>query len=137
MLTIFLVQMTIFAAPFATETKEEKDAEQASKIKSEVMRLGLQARVKIKLKNNAKFEGFVSRIESEHFVVTNGKNKEEKTIAYREVKKVKKNNLSTAAKIGIGAAITVAVVGLIAVITGRSNENKGKPCPLIFPERCP
>ncbi len=97
------------------ESKEEKQARFAEKVKVNVLKLGTgeAARVKVKLRDKTKLEGYVSAIGEEDFTITDQKTGVATTVAYPQVKSVKGNNLSTGAKIAIGAGIAAAVIFLI------------------------
>ncbi len=97
------------------DSKEEKQARFAEKVKVNVQKLGTgeTARVKVKLRDKTKLEGYISAIREEDFTVTDRKTGAATTIAYPQVKSVKGNNLSTGAKIAIGAGIAAAVILLI------------------------
>lgn len=97
------------------DSKEEKQARLAEKVKASVLKLGTgeAARVKVKLRDKTKLEGYVSAADAEGFTVTNPKTGMATAVAYPQVKSVKGNNLSTGAKIAIGAGIAAAVIFLI------------------------
>lgn len=140
-LVALLIQVTSLVSPISAVPNNEKDAALAKKVKADVMRLGQQARVQVKLKDDTKLDGYISEISAEHFVVTDARSGASTTIAYPQVKQVKRNNLSTGAKIGIVVAIAAAVGIIIAVVKGRNNEDTrneppctrtaqvGVPCP--------
>jgi hypothetical protein len=115
--------ITIPAVP-----RNEKDAVLAERIRADVMRLGRQTRVHVKLKDDTVLEGNISEITAEYFVITEARSNTSATINYQQVKQVKKNGLSKGAKIGIGVAIAVAVGIIIAVVAGRNrNSNNNEP----------
>jgi hypothetical protein len=58
-------------------------------------------------------EGYISAADGEGFIVTNLKTGTATQVAYPQVKSVKGNNLSTGAKIAIGAGIAAAVIFII------------------------
>ena len=112
----FLVFSTTFTEVASAATKAEKEAKQIEKIKQKVAKLGTgeNARVSVGLKKQDKeLKGYVSRIDEDSFVVTNVKNKETTTVAYRDVAYVGGKGLSTAAKVGIAAGAVVGGVLLI------------------------
>lgn len=114
-LMINLVGMTtVYAA-----SKEEKQARFAEKVKSNVMKLGTgqAARVKVKLRDKTKLEGYISNAGEESFTVTNLKTGLATTVAYPDVKSVQGNNLSTGAKIAIGVGIAAAIIFIILWFT--------------------
>jgi hypothetical protein len=105
-------------------SNSEKELRQASKVKENIQKLGTgeSAKVRIKLKDKTKIEGYVSGIGEDSFTVTDAENGLKTEVGYSKVKKVKGNNLSTGAKIAIGAGLTLAAVVVIAVLV------KGKVC---------
>lgn len=109
-LVALLILATSLVAQLSAAPNNEKDVALARKVREDVMRLGKQAHVRVKFKDDTKLEGHISEIGGEYFVLTDSKSGAPTTIAYTQVKQVKRNNLSAGAKIGIGAAIAAAVV---------------------------
>ena len=101
------------------ESKEEKQARFAEKIKINVLKLGTgeSTRIKVKLRDQTKLEGYVSDAGADTFTVTNRKTGVATTVAYPQVKSVQGNNLSTGAKIAIGAGIAAAIIFIILWFT--------------------
>lgn len=142
-LLLSLVILHVFSyAPLASETPKEKakKALLAAQVKAGIAELGtgVSARVRIVLYDKTKYDGYVTEIAADHFVVADAKTGATAPIAYSEVKGVKGHNLSTGAKIGIGVAIAAAIGIAIAIIAGRDNNNQsqctgtaqvGVPCP--------
>ena len=97
------------------ESKEEKQVRYAEKVKTNVLKLGTgeSARVKVKLRDKTKLEGYISAADEEGFVVTNPKSKMTTQVAYPQVKSVQGQNLSTGAKIAIGVSIAAALIFII------------------------
>src|SRR5215207_3227615 len=89
------------------------------KIKANVLKLGTgeSARVKVKLRDQAKLEGYISDAGADTFTVTNRKTGVATTIAYPQVKSVQGNNLSTGAKIAIGVGIAATVIFIVLWFT--------------------
>ena len=101
--------------PAYASSKEEKHARFADKVKVSVLKLGSgeAARVKVKLRDKTKLEGYISAADAEGFIVTNSKTGMATQVSYPQVKSVKGNNLSTGAKIAIGVGIAAAVIFII------------------------
>lgn len=101
------------------DSKEEKQARFAEKIKTNVLKLGTgeSTRVKVKLRDQAKLEGYISDAGAETFTVTNRKTGVATTLAYPQVKSIQGNNLSTGAKIAIGAGVAAAIIFIILWFT--------------------
>ena len=118
LLTLLLVAMVLNLAGVRlayADSKEEKQARFAEKIKANVLKLGTgeSTRVKVKLRDQAKLEGYISNSGTETFTVINRKTGVATTVAYPDVKSVQGNNLSTGAKIAIGVGVAVAVLFII------------------------
>ncbi|HXG65131.1 MAG TPA: hypothetical protein VNO70_08480 [Blastocatellia bacterium] len=75
--------------------------------------IGQDARIEIKLRDKTKLAGYISETGEEHFTITDDKTGVATVVAYHQVKQVKGNNLSTGAKIAIGAAIVLFAIYLI------------------------
>jgi hypothetical protein len=101
------------------DSKEEKQARFAEKIKANVLKLGTgeSTRVKVKLRDQGKLEGYLSDVGTETFTVTDRKTGVATTVAYPQVKSVQGNNLSTGAKIAIGVGIAATVIFIILWFT--------------------
>ena len=101
------------------ESKEEKHARFAEKVKANVQKLGTgeSTRVKIRLRDQSKLEGYISDASGNTFTITNRKTGVATTVAYPQVKSIEGNNLSTGAKIAIGAGIAAAIIFIILWFT--------------------
>ena len=101
------------------DSKEEKQARFTEKVKANVLKLGTgeSARVKVKLRDQAKLEGYISDAGAETFTITNRKTGVVTTVAYPQVKSVQGNNLSTGAKIAIGVGIAATIIFIILWFT--------------------
>jgi hypothetical protein len=101
--------------PAHAGTKEEKQARLAAKVKANILKLGTgeASRVKVVLRDKTKVEGYVSAADEATFTVTDPKTGTATAVAYPQVKSVRGNNLSTGAKIAIGAGVAAVVVFLI------------------------
>jgi hypothetical protein len=115
-----VVLVAVFHAGFCVQTasarsKAEKQARFAEKVKAGVEKLGVgeETYVRVKLRDKTKLAGYISEAREESFVVTNLKTSEATTVAYADVKKVKGHNLSTGAKVAIGAGVALAVILII------------------------
>jgi hypothetical protein len=122
LVTLSLVALIINLAAVRlayADSKEEKQARFAEKIKANVLKLGTgeSTRVKVKLRDQGKLEGYISDAGAESFTITNPKTGMATTVAYPQVKTVQGNNLSTGAKIAIGVGITATVLFIILWFT--------------------
>src|SRR5688572_13754988 len=120
--TLLLVALIINLAGVRlayAESKEEKQARYAEKIKANVLKLGTgeSTRLKVKLRDKAKLEGYISDAGAETFTITDRKTGVATTVAYPQVKSVQGNNLSTGAKIAIGVGIAAGIIFLILWFT--------------------
>jgi hypothetical protein len=116
--TLLLVALVINLAGVRlayANSKEEKQARFAEKVKANVLKLGTgeSTRVKVKLRDKTKFEGYISDAGAETFTVIDRKTGVATTVAYPQVKSVQGNNLSTGAKIAIGVGIAAAIIFII------------------------
>ena len=114
----FLINLAGVRVAFA-DSKDEKQTRFAEKVKANVLRLGTgeSARVKVKLRDQAKLEGYISDAGAETFTITNRKTGVATTVAYPQVKSVQGNNLSTGAKIAIGVGIAATIIFIILWFT--------------------
>lgn len=87
-----------------------------TQIKSKISSYGTgqRAKVKIEMRDGRKLKGYISSINDDGFAFTDSQTGEQTTIAYKDVAKVKKQGLSTFAKIGIAGAVLGGV--LVAVV---------------------
>ena len=121
MLTALLMQAAI--VPAFAATSAEKDAKRAAKVRTELLKLGTgnDARVKLELRDKTKVEGYLSETTEDHVTVTDDKGSATR-VPYPQVKTAHGNNLSTGAKIAIGAGIGAAVVLIILYSMYAANE---------------
>ncbi|MCA1631785.1 MAG: hypothetical protein LC785_15590 [Acidobacteria bacterium] len=106
------------AAVASAASKAEKEAAFAGKVKRNILKLGTgeAARVKLKLRDKTKLEGYVSEAGADSFTVVDAKGRTSAVVAYAQVKQVQGNNLSTGQKIAIGVGIAVAVLVIAALV---------------------
>ena len=109
-LTVLLINLS-FSTFALAETKAEKEAKFAEKVKTQITKLGVgtEAKVEVKLKDGTKLKGYVSNIGDESFSVTNDKTGAVSEIPYPNAKQIKGNNLSTGATILIAVGIIFAI----------------------------
>ena len=102
------------AVPAFAKSSAEKVARRVEKVRAQLAKLGTgkDAVVRVELQDKTRLEGYVSEAGPESFVVTN-KAGVATTVPYPQVVKAKGNNLSTGAKIAIGAAAAAAIILLI------------------------
>ena len=107
---------TIFAQPTTDNTLE--------KIKTDVSRRGTgeKSKVVVKLKNGTNLKGFIAQTGEDSFDLVDSRTKQTSAIAYRDVAQVKKQGLSTGAKIAIGVGIAAAVTVVVLVVAVRNAD---------------
>ena len=108
------------AGTHAASSREQKEAKLAADVKSRIIKLGTgsTARIEVKLRDKTKIKGYVQEITEDHFVVVDDRTGAATTIAYPQVKQVKRNKLSTGAKY----AIYVLIMGIIFAIGNSGDE---------------
>ena len=118
LLVVFVINLAGVRLAYA-ESKEEKHARYAEKVKANVLKLGTgeSTRVKVKLRDQSKLEGYISDASGDTFTITNRKTGVATTVAYPQVKSIQGNNLSTGAMIAIGAGIAAAIIFIILWFT--------------------
>jgi hypothetical protein len=72
--------------------------------------IGIESKVKVKLKDKTEIKGYISEISDNGFTVVD-KNNISNNIPYPQVKQVKGNNLSKGARIAIGIGV-ILLIGL-------------------------
>ena len=115
-MSLIVLVMNLAVATVFAETKEEKDAKFAEKVKANITKLGTgtDAKIQVKLKDGTKLKGYVNQINENSFVVVNENAVTPTEIPYSQIRQVKGNNLSTGAKIAIGVAIAVVVIFILS-----------------------
>jgi hypothetical protein len=101
-----------------------KEVEHAQKVQQAIGQLGTgsDARVKLKLRDKTKLEGYIAETSSDSFVVVDAKSSNRTAVPYSQVKQVKGNNLSTGAKIAIGVGVGIGATLLIIWLIYAANE---------------
>ncbi|HEX8709377.1 MAG TPA: hypothetical protein VF723_14125 [Pyrinomonadaceae bacterium] len=129
-LSVLLLHLFSYA-PLATETPTEKarQAMLAMQVRAAVRELGegTFSRVRVVLYDKTEYQGYITEITADHFVIADAETGMTAPIAYREVKGIKGNNFSTGAKIGIGVAIAAGIGIVIAILAARNNEEDAPP----------
>ena len=112
-LVILLFNLACMTPVYAA-SKEEKQARFALKVRENVLKFGTgqSARVKVKLHDKTKLQGYISAADDERFTVTDATGMAT-TVTYPQVKSVQGNNLSTGAKIAIGVGIAATLIFII------------------------
>ncbi len=100
------------------QTNTGNNTAAVEKIKANVTKRGTgeKARVNVKMLNGTKMKGFISQVGEDSFTLTDSKTKQTSTLAYSDVAQVKKQGLSTGAKILIGVGVGVAVTAVVLAV---------------------
>jgi uncharacterized membrane protein len=115
LLAILLVNLAVIPAIYANDTKAEKEAKFAEKVKIVINKLGVgtDSKVEVKLKDGTKLKGYVSEISDDGFVVTDANGKST-PVPYPSPKQVKGNNLNKHVIYAIGIAAFIVIIAIVA-----------------------
>ncbi len=110
--------MEIASPTLFAKSTVEKDAQKAEKVRAGILSLGVgpDARIKVKLKDQTKLEGYIKEAGDDQFVITNSQTGTDTLVAYPQVATAKGQNLSKGAKIAIGVGVAAAVVVVVLFI---------------------
>src|SRR6185295_14950918 len=91
LLACLLVQAFIFVKPVRANSNSQNQSELLQKVRKKVLKLGVGkgALVSVKLLDNTKAQGYISRADEESFVVADAKTGTVTTISYSNVAQVK------------------------------------------------
>jgi hypothetical protein len=115
LLALSLLHFGSAPARAKAKTEAEKQAKYAAKVRQSIYKLGVgpDARVAVKLQDKTRLVGYISEAGENSFVVTEPRTGAATVVTYPNVAQVKGQNLSTGAKIAIGAAIAAIILLLI------------------------
>src|SRR5918912_142316 len=101
--------------PVYADSKAEKEARLAEKVKRDINKLGTgtATRIEVKLRDKTTLKGYIGEAGEEGFSVVDAKTGAATKVLYPQVQKVNGNNLSTGAKIAIGLGIVAAVLAIL------------------------
>ena len=118
----FLLSVTGVRPAYAG-SKEEKETRFAEKVKEGIRKLGTgaEARIEVKLRDKTEMKGYVSEAGKDSFVIVDEKTSATSTVTYPQVKQVKGNNLSTAAKIAIGVGVILLPIMVAVFFVSKSD----------------
>jgi hypothetical protein len=105
--------------PIGSEDRQRFKDEQATTAKNEVQKRGIgeRSKVKVTLQDRTEIKGYISQIDAESFQVTDKKSGQVRTISYQDAMKIRRDGLSTAAKIAITAGVVAGtMIGLGVVL---------------------
>jgi hypothetical protein len=108
--------------PAYAGSKEEKQTSFAAKVKEGISKLGTgaEARIEVKLLDKTKLKGYVIEADEDSFVIVDEKTNATSRVTYAQVKQVKGNNLSTAAKIAIGVGVILLPIAIALFFASKS-----------------
>ena len=108
-----LVSMLCGTAAFA-DSKGDKEAQRIEKVKNEIRSLGVgpESLVKLKLRDKKKLEGYISAFGEDSFEVTDLRTGVGTTLAFPQVGRAQRNNLSDGARTAIFVALAVGLTVL-------------------------
>jgi hypothetical protein len=103
--------------PVYADSKAEKEARFAEKVKKDINKLGsgAETRIEVKLRDKRTLKGYIGEAGEEGFSVVDAKTGTATKVLYPQVQKVKGNNLSTGAKIAIGLGVVVAILTILLI----------------------
>lgn len=110
----FFVASPSFLLGQGAQTKQQKQAEN---VKAKVRQFGTgnRAIVKVKLYDNTTYQGYIDKADEDDFVVVDTAGRSN-TVNYSDVKTIGGKNLSTGAKIAIGAGIAGGITAVVLLL---------------------
>ncbi len=95
LLACLLIQTFDFVKPVRANSNSQSQSESEQKVRKNVIKLGVgkDALVSVKLLDNTKVQGYISRVDDESFVVADAKTGTLTTISFSNVAQVKKRIL--------------------------------------------
>ena len=124
-LTIVGLAFTLLAMPVTRLTVQAQSGAadaQTTKVRAEVAKrvANKKTKVKVKLRSGEQLKGRIDQSDDSGFTITQDKTNSQVKISYADVEKVSgRGGLSTAAKIGIVAAIAVGVLAIVVIVALR------------------
>ncbi len=115
-LAVVVLNAFVFTSSVSATSNGTKRAE---KVKAAVAKLGSgpDEKVKLKLSDGTKLNGYVSEIKAESFSVTNERTGVVTQVGYANAKQIRGNNLSTKAKVAIGLGILLGIIIAVALLS--------------------
>jgi hypothetical protein len=105
----------VCVASVGADSRSDKDAKTAAKIKSAIQQLGTGpgAYVDLRLRDGTRLKGYVDEAGDDTFIVVEEKTGGSRQVPYPQVRQVKGNNLSTGAKVAIGVGVGLVILVLV------------------------
>lgn len=116
-ITVFLLMFALLTLPLSAQTDQAKRDKRAAEVKAKIGKIGTgeKARVKVRLYDNTRYEGYLRQVSDTGFVVVT-KEGNSHDVNFTDVRSLGGRNLSTGAKIGIGIAIGAGVTVLAILL---------------------
>src|SRR5262245_17042778 len=123
MLAGSMICALLCAPPIIAGSKVVNEARGAEKVKAGIGQLGVgeQARVRVRLRDGRKLEGYIKQAGDDFFVIADLKNSVTATVHYPDVTQVRGHRLSKGAKIAI-VSLSIAV-GVLAFFLWLENAD--------------
>lgn len=121
MLTVLLVNLAFAPMVFAKSEAKNKEEKFIEKLQSNIQKqgVGVNSKIKLKLKDGTKLKGYISEINDNEFVVVDEKNGQNVSVVYPQVGQAKGNNWSQKQLIGLIAITAFIAFVVIAVATAK------------------
>jgi hypothetical protein len=121
-LASMLIQTMCCVQSAFANSKAEKQAQLAEKVRSGITNLGVgkDARVVVDLRDKRKLAGYVSEAGKDSFVITDSKTGMSTVVPYTDVTQVKGHNLTSGAKIAIAVGFIIALVIVVVIFADGS-----------------
>ena len=106
-----------------------KDAAETAKVKTSLTKIGTgeKAKIKIKLRDQREFKGYIATLNADDFIIADSKTYDRTIIAYSDVAKVKKQGgFSMFAKV---AMASMAIGAGLAIVAAANQSVKCSICP--------
>ena len=118
LLAVALANVTS-VGPGWSDSKSDKQAGTAERIKVDVAKLGLgdKARVTVRLRDKSKLKGYISQKGEDSFSITDSKSGHTSIVAYRDVSEVKRKGLSKGEKITL-IGVIVGIFMVVSILVG-------------------
>jgi hypothetical protein len=112
------MSMAVGVQGIRAQTVNDTQLAEKARAKIQKMGAGQDARVEVRLRDNTRLKGYISAVGEDSFTVADRKTSASQTVAYADVKEVKKpgGGLSTRTWVIIGAAAAAAVIVGVTVI---------------------
>lgn len=114
--TLLAVLIFNFCCIIQTQGQNISHEADTAKIKADLTKRGIgeKSKVKIEMRDGQVTKGYIVELNADDFVIANSKSGERTTLAYSDVKKIKKQGLSLGACLAIlglaaGASLVIAI----------------------------